>query len=364
MTPSECTFTRLITFYFLAFFLFSCGGTSENPLNKPLAIGRINKIDVIMDRKLNASSLMDTLDYYFAGDYPVTPAPEPYFDLRFLDMEDLVKDRYKKELKTYLIVADLSDTMSDVTRMVMEDLGTEKLTKARNDSTFHMLVGRDKWAEGQLLVYLFAYGTNQLEKAVASGFDAVAQRIHKHDEQSLHDAIYGAAGENKAIMKTIRDSFGVEIAVPEFFQQAMLDQNFLWIRMDQKDVIENLVFRRIRYTSSSQFGKDSIVAMRNEYGKKYITTMSEGAYMSTNVTDLPIVEYVHERGGNYMKEIRGIWETVNDFKGGPYMSYLWHDKQSNELVFIDAFIFAPGKEKRDYMQKLGYMVKNASLVSR
>jgi len=364
MITSEYSFFRFVAFCFLFVFLYSCGGTADNPLNKPLAIGRINKIDVIIDKKFDVSSLMDSIDFYYAGDYPVTPAPEPYFDLRFLNMEDLAKDPYKKELKTYIIVADLSDTMSDVTRMVMFDLGPEKLAKARTDSTFYMLVGRDKWAEGQLLVYLFAFGEDRLERAVASSFEAVAKRIQKHDEQSLHDAIYGAAGENKTIMSTIRDSFGVQIAIPEFFQQVILDKNFIWIRMDQKDVIENLVFRRVPYRSSTQFEKESIIAIRNEYGKKYITTLAEGAYMSTNVIDLPIMEYVHERDGNYMKEIRGIWETVNDFKGGPYISYLWHDKKRNELVFIDAFIFAPGKEKRDYMQKLDYMVKNASLVSR
>ncbi len=362
MTISKFLFSEKTLYYFLLIFLFSCGGTAENPLNKPLAIGRINKIDVILDKKFNVSNLKDSIDNYYAGEYPVTPAPEPYFDLRFLDMEDLVKDPYKKELKTYLIIADLSDTFSDVTRMVMQDLGEEKLAKARVDSSFNMLVGRDKWAEGQLLVYLFAYGVEKLEKAVSASFEVVAQRIHKHDEKSLHDAIYGVAGENKALMKIIRDSFGIDMAIPEFFQQAILDDNFLWIRMDQKDVLENLVFRRVPYTSSSQFEKESIIGMRNEYGKKYITTLAEGAYMSTNVKDLPIVEYIHDRDGNYLKEVRGIWETVNDFKGGPYASYLWHNKQRNELIFIDAFIFAPGKEKRDYMQKLQYMVKKASFT--
>ncbi|MBC7886229.1 MAG: DUF4837 family protein, partial [Saprospiraceae bacterium] len=83
-------------------------------------------------------------------------------------------------------------------------------------------------------------------------------------------------------------------------------------------------------------------------------------YMSTNVIDLPTYEYTYTHNGVYVKEVRGIWETVNDFMGGPFISYVLYNEKKGEIVFIDAFVFAPGKEKRDFVQQLDCIVKTAS----
>ena len=34
-----------------------------------------------------------------------------------------------------------------------------------------------------------------------------------------------------------------------------------------------------------------------------------------------------------------------------------------EIIIIDAFVFAPGKEKRDYIQKLDFIVKSLRVNS-
>jgi hypothetical protein len=53
----------------------------------------------------------------------------------------------------------------------------------------------------------------------------------------------------------------------------------------------------------------------------------------------------------------------NDFMGGPFFNYTLLDTKRNELIMIDAFVFAPGKEKRDYMQQLHHIVKTARIAA-
>jgi hypothetical protein len=127
--------------------------------------------------------------------------------------------------------------------------------------------------------------------------------------------------------------------------------------MDTDDMIQGLVFRKFPYRSRNQFALDSIILLRNEYGARFIRTGFADAYMSTNTIDLPALEYTYYHNNMYVKEVRGIWETVNDFKGGPFVSYLLHNEKNGELLFVDAFVFAPGREKRDYMQQLDCIVK-------
>ena len=335
----------------------SCRNTSPFGGQKPPAMGRPNQVDIIMDGNLKNSLVWDSLDFYFTSAFPVMPAPEPFFDLRHLTPEDLESDPYKKEMKTMVFVADISDSSSVTSKMVREDLGAEKWKQALSDTSFTLAFAKDKWAKNQLLIYLFAKNKNQLARIMHQHFPAVASKINRHDEASLEASLYGAMGENTEISGLVQTKFGIKMSVPPGFVLALQDDNFLWLRSDDKKSVQNFVIRKFEYTDKNQFTKESLIRMRDEYGKKYIQTSSEEAYMQTNPVDLPVYEYPLTVNGAYGKEYRGIWETVNDFMGGPFFSYLILKENTREIIFIDAFILAPGEEKRDMMQKLDYVVK-------
>ena len=63
----------------------------------------------------------------------------------------------------------------------------------------------------------------------------------------------------------------------------------------------------------------------------------------------------------YAVEARGIWEIANDYMGGPFISYTIHNPQTNELLYLDGFVHAPGKEKRNFMQQLEKIFTTAKL---
>lgn len=335
----------------------SCQNKSPFGGQKPTAIGRPNQVDIVMDSNLKNSLVWDSLDFYFTSAFPVMPAPEPFFDLRHLAPEDLEFDPYKKEMKTLVFVADISDSSSFTTKMVRKDLGEEKWKKAQTDSTYTLGFAKDKWAKNQLLIYLFAKNRQTLARIMHEHFPAIASKINRHDEVSLHASLYGSMGENTEVSALVQTKFGIKMAVPPGFVLALEDENFLWLRSDDKKSVQNFVIRKFEYSDKNQFTKENLIRLRNEYGKKYIQTSSEDAYMQTNPLDLPVYEYPLTVNGAYGKEFRGIWETVNDFMGGPFFSYLILKENTREIIFIDAFILAPGEEKRDMMQKLDYVVK-------
>ena len=89
-----------------------------------------------------------------------------------------------------------------------------------------------------------------------------------------------------------------------------------------------------------------------------MSTEIENTYMRINDVDLPMMIQATEINGNYTVEARGIWDIVNDFMGGPFLGYLIHNAKTNELIYIDCFIHAPGKKKRNYIQQLEYVVSS------
>ncbi|MBP7642235.1 MAG: DUF4837 family protein, partial [Saprospiraceae bacterium] len=99
-----------------------------------------------------------------------------------------------------------------------------------------------------------------------------------------------------------------------------------------------------------------------EYGRKYIQSTQEGSYMRTHEEFLPVYEYSAKVDGAYAIELRGTWEMENDFMGGPFVTFAILNAPKNEIIFVDAFVYGPGKDKRDFVQQLVYILKNAKLV--
>jgi hypothetical protein len=79
--------------------------------------------------------------------------------------------------------------------------------------------------------------------------------------------------------------------------------------------------------------------------------------MTTNVVDLPYFVEPMTLNNYYMIEGRGIWEMENDYMGGPAVSFLLHNPNTNELLFLDGFIYAPGQKKRFLMQQLEHVMR-------
>lgn len=354
-------FTIYVTAVCLSAILFySCqSGTSGGLGSKPVAMGRINQVVVLIDKTLREGPVGDSIFYYFESAYPVMPAEEPMFDVRFMIPEDLNAAPLKRELRTFVIVANLADTTSSTTKMVMADMGPERFQRALTDDSFTTSIGSNKWAREQIIAYIFANGQDKLFNAIRTNFPAIAKRINEHDQKNLAATVFGIQGINHEVTKLILDDFGLNIDIPGLYKKALSGQNFLWVRMDTKEINQSLVFRKFKYQNKDQFTLDKIIALRNEYGKEFIKTGSDDAYMSTNIVDLPTFEYSYTHNNIYTKEVRGIWETENDFMGGPFVSYVLLNEAKGEVVFIDAFVYAPGKEKRDYIQQLDCIVKTA-----
>lgn len=52
----------------------------------------------------------------------------------------------------------------------------------------------------------------------------------------------------------------------------------------------------------------------------------------------------------------------NDYMGGSFISYLIHNPQKNELLFVDGFVYAPGEDKRNWMQYLEYIMNTRKIL--
>lgn len=340
--------------------LVSCASDTVQRSLEPdkIAFGKINRINVICDQDVWESRIGDSLEYYYGAAYPILPQPEPIFDLRHMTMEDLRKDPLRKELRTYLVIGDLSDESSEASALIRQDVGQEKIRTSLGENGYGNSVARNKWAKGQIVVYLYADSEEKLVDNILNSYSAVAKRLHQADEKII-DATAFFNGENVSLAGEIKTLMDVQMRIPEEFKAAIKEPDLVWLRRETSEASSNILLRRVPYTDEQQLTPEGIKAIRNEIGKEYISSTIPGTYMRINDVDLPLIVETTRINGDYALEARGIWDIVNDFMGGAFVSYLIYDPGKTELLFLDAFVHAPGKEKRDLMQQMDYILKTA-----
>jgi hypothetical protein len=355
---SNATFLLLVI---LALGILGCAQDSRMSQSfeaDKIAFGKINQINIICDQAEWDGPIGDSLRFYYGSAYPILPQPEPIFDLRHMTMEDLRKDPLRKELRTFIVVADLADKSSETAALIRQDIGSEKIEASVADNGYGNSVALNKWAKGQLIIYLFGQDQQKLVDNISNSYTAVAKRIHQADEEMIEATAF-FNGENVSLAEEIQALMDVNMRIPEEFLPAIKESNMVWLRRETSDASSNIMLTKVPYVDQSQLSREGIKKIRDKIGKEYISSALPDTYMRINDVDLPLFVETTRLNGDYALEARGIWDIVNDFMGGSFISYLIYDPGKPELLFIDAFVHAPGKDKRDMMQQLEYILHTA-----
>ena len=99
------------------------------------------------------------------------------------------------------------------------------------------------------------------------------------------------------------------------------------------------------------FSVENIIATRNRFMQENVPGMFEGSYMTTSTAQEPTTRSLRFKGRDFM-ETRGFWEVHGDFMGGPFVSHSFYSKDGKEIIVLEAFVFAPRYDKRQYLRQV------------
>ncbi len=361
------TMTSIIrTICFSLVVLFVLSSCSENNpaaalKPKPIAYGKIRDVTVIADPSLWGSEIGDTLKNYYTGPYRLLPQPEPILDVRHFSYEEFKADPLRKELRILFFISNLNDQRSSTAKMMREELGEEAVRRANEDEDFRSVVFSNKWAKGQLVIYLFGTSQEDLVRTIKRSYNSVMNRIKKIDAERLDATVY-LDGEDVRLNQIVKDELQVSLRIPGDYFLAKAEEGIIWFRKEHPDLTSsNLIFQKVSYTDVSQFSPEGIKALRDSIGRAHVSSELPNTYMKINDEDLPFLTQQVKIGNQLALEGRGIWEIENDFMGGPFISYLFLHPKTQELIFMDAFVYSPGNDKRNYMIYLDYILHSLKI---
>lgn len=343
--------------------LFSCAKEGNNTISssRDKAFGPISKVYVVSDQDLWESPLRDTFKYYFQSAYPVLPQVEPMYDLKHFTGEALMLRKERRTLRAYVLLADLSNPQSPVTKILAKDMGKEKIEQTIRDKSYAINVGRNKWVDDQIIVYIGGYGADMIEKAIAENFNVINKKIRDLEDKKIGSIVY-MGGVNAKLQSKLKSEYGIGLKIPAEYFLALEDKKTqtIWMRKETEKSSNNIMIRKLKYDSKERFSKEGIKAIRDSLGI-YVHSDIPNSFMVTNDVDLPMIIENMPLNDNYAMEARGIWELENDYMGGPFVGYLVHNPMSNELIYVDGFIHAPGVNKRGLMLQLELILSSLSL---
>lgn len=219
---------------------------------------------------------------------------------------------------------------------------------------------RDVFAYTQAVLYVNAKNYAQAASLIRDNSDRIAGFFIRAERDRL--VLNYTKYHDKSVSNLLAERFGVSIKVPPGFKVEENKENFMWIKYETPAISQGILVYSYPYEDDSTFTANYMVAKRNIVLRDHVPGPLDGSYMTTE-SQLPVVFNAFRRNGNYTSEIRGLWRVENDFMGGPFISLSMLDLLNNRVVVLDAYVYAPGTDKRNFLRQVEAMIYSAEFVN-
>ncbi len=314
-------------FYFpilfvMAFMLTACNGGSVASLQN--ATGSPYEVLFVAKPSLLNGPVGEEVKSILNSDVPGLPQSESEFRVSPIPSSEF--DKWVKPVRNILIVE-----VSELTTQA-------KLSMASN-----------VWSQGQMVLYL--KGPSQ---------ESILEFLPKN-KQTIIDFFVNS--ELNRVIKFLRTNssveaseelfnmLGVEMKLPKDVNNVYKGKDFFWASNDGLRARTDIVVYALPYTSVDAFTLKNIIATRDSVMKANIPGPVADSYMTTSMYVMPELTE-KDRYGDYMAEVRGLWEVEGDAMGGPFVSHTLLDEANQRIITAEAFVFAPEKSKRNLMRSL------------
>ena len=318
---------KYLVVIFVVFFIQSC--EDNKVVYKPESSARINSITVVVDNDNWNNTIGDKIRNLYADEYEGLPQIEERFTLKQMPYEAF--SGFSRSSRNIIFI-----------------------NKKSNPEFFFEV---DKYARPQ--IYLEIKGNS---------IKSILEQIDKSKKEAINKFTNGEIEENKRrILKSPlkdtkpMDDFLINMKMPSAYSLYKQDKNFIWYQKQIQKGHSNLIVTQLPSQKNIfDYNIPSVIKLRDSIGEIFLPGRNPESFMISEKEYLPYQKKVNYYGIK-MLESRGTWEVKGDFMGGPFLNYLVEDKLNDRVLFIEGFVFAPSKRKRDNIIELEAIIKSLKL---
>ena len=221
------------------------------------------------------------------------------------------------------------------------------------DSTSNYYTNADVFASPQTTMTILAEDKESLIENIRSHKKEIIDVFKKNDLKLYQKKLTKDFHDPEKI-ETL-NMLGLSMKIPFDYKKVDDTGEFLWYRHIFDKGLLNIIAYEIPL-EQNQIDPEFLVASRDSIGKHFIPGQFENTYMRTEPKFTPVNDNVTINGVNAI-ESRGLWFIENDFMGGPFLSYTFHDKIHQRLIVVEGFSYSPAAKKRDVVFQLEAILK-------
>lgn len=341
-----------IQFYIvLILFLASCEDLQQKGAPVlPESKGRPGELVLVTQPHLRQTTLNVQIDSLLRAYQPNLGQPEEYYRVIELSPEDLTNYTRLNGLQIFLETDDTADALPNDFWHAVND--TVKVIYRDDSLTIKYL--RDVWARPQHVLHLKGNNVNSLAAFLSANREFLLNQILGMEYEMIGRRYAGYRKDS--LSKRILETTGVNLCIPVHYRIATLmdsaqTKGFAWIRNETPHISQGVLIYYRPYTDSLSFQTGNMVQYRDSITKRHVPGAAPNSYMST-FTEWPLTERIVTFKGMYAKELYGLWNTQNDFMGGPFYSLTYYDQKRKRLVTAEGFVHAPKYNKTQYLREL------------
>ena len=294
---------------------------------KPRSSGEPYDVVVVTSDARARSMLTRMLETPLAG----LPQDESAFDVSYAaDGTSLQSSRYARAI----VVVDIDESRHTATRLRYE---------------------KDVYASPQMIVYV--------ETPSADSIAADHGRIGRSLRSLLGRFETNVAlrhlrkSHSPAREKEVERAVGCRLLVPSDITKTKQGKRFIWLSDDGSITMRNLC---VYSAPGTDVSFERMISLRDSVMHANIKGETDSMYMTTERRIAPTMRTLRV-GGRTVVEMRGLWQMQGDIMGGPFVSHTIVDTLRGVTVTAEAFVYAPGEEKRNIIKRLEAALYTLSL---
>ncbi|MFC2175918.1 DUF4837 family protein [Bacteroidota bacterium] len=317
--------------FVLILFAFSACEAPKVPL--PSVTGKAGELVVVMNETLWKQAAGDTVFNSLSQHVYGLPQPEPMFNVVHIK-----KNAFSKIFQSHrnILVANIGE-------------GHQKKIELKSNV----------WATPQIVVEISAPDAATFIQLFTESLNRIiSQVLKKEEERTLRS--YRAQINHDAVALLSSNHF-LKLAIPKGYNIARTEADFTWLRYETKDVTQSILVYTEPYKRPNTFTKDGMVSVADSITKIFVPGPTKGTYMSTYLEYPPL--FTETALANiYTSSLKGLWHVDGALMGGPFVIYALLDEPRNRVIYLHGFVFAPGKNKRNYLRQVEAIINSLEVI--
>lgn len=309
---------------------------------KPPVIGAEEVLVIIVsdeDRPLLEPLLRDVF-----GRTMATPSPEPYF--KILVASPLKFESYQHYKS--LIVASLANPPDSTGDLLARKILGEERTAAAKAGGNPIFLATDYLASGQMFMGLQAldaiHAQTELERLREWLFEQFESQLRvrqskvifkRHESKELADSLAGAFGWKMRLEKDY-------IVVKE-----KADSGFVWLGRGYP----------YRWLSVHWIDDGNGLDINQAWAWERMDHIATQLFVDITIDTLLRSTELGMENEHSILIMRGVWSHNEQVAGGPFVNYLFRDREQGRIYMVSGFVFHPGGSKTLLIKKLEIMMR-------